>query len=523
MQLSRWRDRHPFRLIQHHLDRKLGLALLALVAATAAWAVTNSFTIVVTTDQHPGPDANIYNAQPYYTCSANRFVSTTGSAGNNGTSAGTPWDLATAVAYAAPAGTCINLATGVYTSAPTTIAHGGTSSSKTGYVVWRCSSLPFSFSSGALQGEGNGCVLRNTGTSNNVLSINGGVSYVMFDALEFDGTGATLFVCVDDENNGTGATGATTSHHIWLLNSDVHGCGQGGLQWNYTDWLFAIHNVWHDNAYSTACACDGSGLTWFEPVGLVGYTPTVGNPDYWHSATSGLTYSLVIAYNVGYHNFNLQSGTANTDGEGIILDDFQHGQNACPGQGTCPTTANTLVMGNVMYNNGGKGIQTNSTQSGSVTMVNNTTYANEWDTHSNYTFRGDMDNEGGKRTLTINNIAYTVTGAGILSNNSPFVGQAEGATAPLNNVWQTNLSFPGSINNFDGGSLNTYPTTGANKNLDGSDPKLTTLSTSTPNFALQSSSPAIGFGQAFDLWQQQGTVDAGACPFNAPGPFAHCP
>ena len=32
------------------------------------------------------------------------------------------------------------------------------------------------------------------------------------------------------------------------------------------------------------------------------------------------------------------------------------------------------------------------------------------------------------------------------------------------------------------------------------------------DFALQSGSPAIGFGQAFTLWPQTGTVDAGACP-----------
>ena len=63
----------------------------------------------------PGPSATLY-ANPYYTCTANRYVSATGNAGNNGLTAGTPWDIVTASNYAAPAGTCINLAPGVYST-----------------------------------------------------------------------------------------------------------------------------------------------------------------------------------------------------------------------------------------------------------------------------------------------------------------------------------------------------------------------------------------------------------------------
>jgi len=43
------------------------------------------------------------------------------------------------------------------------------------------------------------------------------------------------------------------------------------------------------------------------------------------------------------------------------------------------------------------------------------------------------------------------------------------------------------------------------------DPKMVDPGVATPNFALQVGSPAIGFGQAFTLWQQSGSVDAGAC------------
>ena len=87
---------------------------------------------------------------------------------------------------------------------------------------------------------------------------------------------------------------------------------------NQTDWLFVIHNVWHENAATSGVS--GSGLSFWEPYPLAGYTPTAGNPDYWHSNTTGRTYSMVVAYNVAIHNFNNFRGA--TDGEGINFDTF---------------------------------------------------------------------------------------------------------------------------------------------------------------------------------------------------------
>jgi serralysin len=331
----------------------------------------------------------------------------------------------------------------------------------------------------------------------------------MFDALEIFTNVLPSNNCIGDEGGGNG-TDNTGSHHIWVLNSDWHGCGQSGLQWNNTDWLFAIHNVFHDNSSNASFGVFGSGISFYDPVGKTGYSPTTED-NKWCSATNSLCYHMVIAYNVGYHNFNIQSGTGNSDGEGIILDDFQHGQNACPGTGTCPYTGNVLVMGNIMYNNGGSGIENNSKFSGTTTLVNNTMYSNNWDTHNTGTFRGGIYSQDDLNTVSINNVSYAVLGAGILASNSPYLGQCNNAPPCAGLVWQTNLSFPGGDNNFDN-TFNVYSTTGTNKNLDGSDPKFVNASTSTPNFALQGTSPAIGFGQAFDLFRASGPVDAGACP-----------
>ena len=495
------------------------LPLAALVIPTTSWEASTTANLAINvmvgqaiTAVKPGPSIALYNSNPYYTCTNNRYVATIGNKTNNGTSPSTPWDITTASNYAAPGGTCINVAAGTYNlpangGGTVQIRHGGTSSAVNGYVVWRCSTMPFSFSSGALQGEGTGCVITQAVGNNDyaVIAVNAGVSYVMFDALEVGGTPANQGVCIDDENSGSSSA---TSHHIWVFNSDMHNCGQSGLQLNYTDWLFLMNNVWHDNSFTN---CDmGSGLSIYEPVGLSGYTPASGHNDYWYSNTTGLNYNMVLIYNVGYHNYNGASCAPTTDGEGILLDTFDHSSDACPGVGVCPYNGNVLVMGNIMYYNGGGGLQVFSWSSklGHATFVNNTAFDNYWDTHNTGTWRGNIFLNNAYNITFMNNIAYaygTVNGTA----NQPFVGNGDSGTT--GNAWQTNVSYPGGLNNF--GTGNTYPTSGTNHNLDGSNPLFVSVTpdSTSNNFSLQSGSPAIGFGQAFDLWQQTGSVEAGAC------------
>ena len=464
--------------------------------------------------QSPGPSLAVYNSQPYYTCTNNVAVTTVG-------------QLNTALAAAQPAGTCINLAPGTYSSASGFgISHGGTGPSKTGYVVVRCTTMPFSFSAGALQGEGSGCVLKYTGggtDTGNVVGFNSNVSFVMFDGIEFNGNGNQANVCLDVENPGSTAG---TNHHIWALNSDMHNCGQAGLQWNYTDWLFVIHNVWHDNA--SANGDDGSGLSFFEPAGIT-YTPTPGNPDYWHSNTTGNTYNMVIAYNFGYHNFN-HFGTA-TDGEGIIIDSL-NGCNSGGSGTTCPYNGNVLVMGNIMYGNGGEGIEPfsmigppNSTSH--IDLINNTVYSNGWDGDITGTFGTAQCYSDGTINLNWwNNLCISVTGGsakgcdGANGTTACTVRDSDGKTPQTNN-YSNNMAYPANIRSFENTPSGTYTIGGTNGNFDGTNPNLTSLvpmtaasgggSTSVSNFAPQAGSPVIGAGRAFDLWQQSSSVDIGAC------------
>ena len=479
-----------------------GLSASATSAPTVAIAAASSNSSSGTGSVTPGPNLALYQqdgtaSSLYYTCSTNYYVTASASGSGSGTSAA-PWTFKQAAAASVLPGSCINVAAGSYSLAgvnPITIPHGGTNASTTGYVAWRCQTMPFSFSGGVLQGEGTGCHLIQSGTNGGSL-INGLSAYLVLDGFEFDGNAfATQSSCIDDEHsNGS-------HHHIWILNSDIHGCGQSGMQLNNTDWLYILHSVWHDN--SATNGVDGSGLSIYEPTLTSGYTPTAQDNTF-KSTTAGVLFHIVANYNVGIHNYNNFAGC--TDGEGIIFDDWGWRQN----RGTA-YAGNGLIMGNIMYFNGGGGTEvfSQTTGVGATWVVNNTMYNDYWSTCNAGTYRGDLYINNTYNTHIVNNIAQSVGGSGILADIVPFMGHCNGCG---NNSWQNNIAYPsGSAVTFN--SPNTFPTTGANKNLDNTNPLFVSVTASSPsnNFALKSSSPAIGFGQPFDLWQQSGSVDAGAC------------
>jgi hypothetical protein len=234
---------------------------------------------------------------------------------------------------------------------------------------------------------------------------------------------------------------------------------------------------------------------------------------------------------------------SNTDGEGLILDDLSHQQDGCAGfGGVCPYDGNILVMGNLAYYNGGSGIeyfQAVGAPTMNATFANNTMYSNKWNIgNAKFRYGGELLVMDSYRGTFINNLMQTVP----LSNscNQYFLQDTTvtftcavmlevsgGGTFPApQNVLQTNLSYYAAGGSGLAALAQPYPTTGPGANSIAVDPLMTALvpnSSTGQNFALQNGSPAIGFGQAFDLWQQHGAVDAGACPFSAPGPVVHCP
>ncbi|MGO7536933.1 right-handed parallel beta-helix repeat-containing protein, partial [Rhizobium leguminosarum] len=66
-------------------------------------------------------------------------------------------------------------------------------------------------------------------------------------------------------------------------------------------------------------------------------------------------------------------------------------------------TFKTLVENNLVYENGGKGIQV--TWSDSVTVKNNTAYHNNQDPANSGTWRGELSNSASSNNTWVNNIA----------------------------------------------------------------------------------------------------------------------
>ncbi len=470
----------------------------------------------------PGPSAALY-AAPYYTCLTNYYVNpSTGS--DSGTGAiGDPWQtLGKAATTVTAAGSCINLEPGLYSqTAELDMPHGGNAATPTGYIVWRCTVMPFSFSGGVLQGEGTGCHIKATASFGPFVSGQNrpsllhqldGVSYIMFDGIELDGgdLGSNNKNVQGQCIASTGSLNTLTNniypqiHHIWVINTDMHDCGEGGIGTVYSDWMYTIHSVSHDGAM---VALDmGSGLSYYEPMGVPGYTPTTMDNMWCATVPASICFNFIAAWNVIYHNYNPPT-LSTTDGNGIIIDDWSHSQHSCPAPGICPYTGSALVMGNLSFWNGGRGIQIfNVTTSQHAYAVNNISYSNGIDTHGSV--HSECFNQGSNNVTWIGNICYE-------ANGDPTFYSSGGS----GNTWNNNLAYP--AGHVSLASPGTYPTTGPNPNLDGSNPLFTavTPNTSTQNFALQFGSPARSFAQPFDLWPSPGNTDSGACMYG----LANCP
>jgi parallel beta-helix repeat protein len=465
--------------------RRIVISLLvigSLAYTTAAWEATTSQNVQIkvstqtSSAEDPGPSAPLY-ASPPYSCVTNWYVSTTGSDTNNGQTPGTAWKTIQRANNAIPtAGTCINIAQGLYPISGTIVLnHGGSTSSPGGYVVYRSTSL-------------GGAHLQEQVNTAHLITLSAGTNYVMFDGLELDGhcngsdcTGGAYGDCLDSTRPSGGP-----SHHIWAMNNTVHDCGQSGIQLNNSEWFWILHNLVYNNSYSLQSGVYGSGISVYDPEALSGYTQTSMDQQW-------SPYQILINYNVVHDNHNIQPCNGNTDGNGIILDDWVHGQNLP----NVPYVGNGLVLANIAYHNGGKGIHSFFSQV--VTIANNTAYDNNWDTCNTGTYRGEINIQGNYSVVVENNIAWTIPGAGVLSYNTPFLGRSGSAPA---DKWISNISY-GANNQM--GEADTYPnsTNKANTN-----PML--VNPAATNFGLQSGSPAIGYGQTGTLLPPL-PVDAGAC------------
>lgn len=152
-------------------------------------------------------------------------------------------------------------------------------------------------------------------------------------------------------NNPTGYVS-----HITIRGCTVHDFPGGGIGSVRADYITVTENV----VYRTS---------WYSPYGNSG----ISLYQLWNSDGSSAIKNIV-SRNISYQNQNLipffAAGRV-TDGNGIIVDDSRNEQNSSP-LGVYP--GRTLVENNIIYENGGRGI--NVFNSDHVDLVNNTSWRN---------------------------------------------------------------------------------------------------------------------------------------------------
>ena len=377
------------------------------------------------------------------------YVSTTGSDNGTGTQT-SPWQTINhALQASLKPGDTIMAEPGTYNEAISINKSG----SAAGYITLK-SQVP------------GGALIRPPAGSVNAVYIN--ANYVTIDG--FDIAGAS---------SGNGIIGIGV-HHVNVLNNVSHDNAQSGIQFVQSEFETITGNTTYNNASSGWY----SGISVYENRNVSGDTTTQG-------------YRTIIANNTSYDNVT-KTGT-HSDGNGIIIDDFQNTQNSGSSNYTYPT----LVQNNLVYGNGGSGVQV--FLSDNVTVANNTAYNNHQDNANTSTWRGEITNASGNNNTFVNNIA--VANPSVNSHNTAIANVSSGG-ANQNVMWADNITYNGtsgqaSVNN-DGG--NSVPSA-ANGNMLGVDPKFVQPGV---DFHLQGSSPAVDTGTSGYGLATSGAVNIGA-------------
>ena len=149
-----------------------------------------------------------------------------------------------------------------------------------------------------------------------------------------------------------------SNHHVRVAHNVARDSACGGIAAVETDYLVIEANRVFGNARRAPWQCSGISIYQAD------------------AADDRAGFHNVIRGNVVYDNMNVfvddavsHSDGRTTDGNGIIIDDFDHQQ---PGSKAPPYRAATLIEGNVTFDNGGRGIHV--FKSRNVVVVHNVAY-----------------------------------------------------------------------------------------------------------------------------------------------------
>ena len=231
----------------------------------------------------------------------------------------------------------------------------------------------------------------------NAISVTGS-SYVVIEGLTLVGARdeITLEYALQQKNNlnnsATSGNGISVisidgdqkkhSHHITISNNNVSNFPGGGIATIEADYITVKNNV-------------VSGNSWYSPFGTQGITIF----KLWNSDNNAKDYKVIVQGNTSFDNKQLvpwfEAGKI-TEGHGIMLDTSYIDNVAYTGK--------ALISNNLIYNNGGAGIQIFKGEN-PVDIVNNTTYQN-----SQTLPVGEIFLNSAKNVRVSNNIMYAKDG-----------------------------------------------------------------------------------------------------------------
>jgi hypothetical protein len=222
------------------------------------------------------------------------------------------------------------------------------------------------------------------------------------------------------------------AHHIGVFNCLIHDIGGAGINSGYSDYIMWQGNVVYNTSWYGQYDDSGIGM-----VVNVDATFTAGPLDglFGTNPIDGTAIHNIVANNISYNNGNLFS--PQTDGEGIIIDTLAGNSTNCTTSGEVYTYS-TLVYGNLVYNNGGKGIHVY--RSNHVLVVNNTGYNNS-NSIISYEFPGTTISCS-SNSMQANNISWNiVSNTFIYLEYLSAAADANGSANNLQTEWNKNYFY----------------------------------------------------------------------------------
>lgn len=420
-------------------------------------------------------DTGAWKSGKSYTCLRNFYVSAgSGSDSNSGSSSAPFKTIGRAMGLSLIAGDCINVMPGTYNETVSFPSSFRGNDSESGYLVLRST-------------ERYGAKIVGPSGSYSLVMMSNFSVIDGFDVRARDGH----------------AIEAQSVHHVKIFNNLAHDSGGSGISGAYGDYYWIEGNIARNNASTNGFQT--SGISIYQARAI---------------SDSATGFHNILRNNIAHSNIETSAiGGEHTDGNGIIIDDFHNSQNNSSA-GNFPYQ--TLVEGNLCYNNGGKGIQVYV--SDHVTIRNNFVYKNNVDLLNPGTWRGELNNAVASDNIWINNIA--VTDPSRNSNNTAIADVSFGSYVNSNVQWINNITFNGTAGSSSlrlEGTKSTISSTGGNKL--GVDPRFVNASIDpfTANFSLRSDSPALSIGTVNLLWDwsriaSQGYPDPVSSSGPAPSP-----